>query len=51
MVEEDRSQCRGLPVNYLPPTPPGLEALYFACRQIYNDQPNPLQVAALVKYW
>jgi len=32
-------------------TPLGLEALYLACRKIYPDQPNPLQVSALVKYW
>lgn len=33
------------------PIPAGLEALYGACRSIYPDQPNPLQVTALVKYW
>jgi suppressor of fused-like protein len=33
------------------PTPPGLEALYSLCRRVYPDQPNPLQVTALVKYW
>ncbi|XP_047499810.1 suppressor of fused homolog isoform X2 [Penaeus chinensis] len=33
------------------PIPAGLEALYAACRRIYPDQPNPLQVTALVKYW
>ena len=31
--------------------PAGLEALFSACRQIYPDQPNPLQVTALVKFW
>lgn len=31
--------------------PVGLEALFNACRQLYPDQPNPLQVTALVKYW
>lgn len=31
--------------------PAGLEALYATCRTIYPDQPNPLQVTALVKYW
>lgn len=30
---------------------PGLEAIYKACREVYTDQPNPLQVAAVVKYW
>lgn len=34
-----------------PIIPLGLETLYTICRQIYPDQPNPLQVAALVKYW
>ncbi|XP_068746671.1 suppressor of fused homolog [Montipora capricornis] len=34
-----------------PPTPRGLEAIYSTLRQIYPDQPNPLQVTALVKYW
>ncbi|XP_042874623.1 suppressor of fused homolog isoform X2 [Penaeus japonicus] len=33
------------------PIPAGLEALYAACRSIYPQQPNPLQVTALVKYW
>lgn len=31
--------------------PPGLNALYAACRAVYPDQQNPLQVAAVVKYW
>nr|CAI5841390.1 unnamed protein product [Callosobruchus analis] len=38
-------------VNLLPPTPAGLEILYSLCRKIYPDQPNPLQVTALLKYW
>ncbi|KAK3862094.1 hypothetical protein Pcinc_032010 [Petrolisthes cinctipes] len=29
--------------------PTGLEALYNKCRSVYPDQPNPLQVTALVK--
>ena len=33
------------------PIPAGLEALYAACRKVYPDQVNPLQVTALVKYW
>ncbi|KAH3855824.1 suppressor of fused homolog [Dreissena polymorpha] len=38
--------------NYqVPVTPPGLEAIYSASRKLYPDQPNPLQVTALVKYW
>ncbi|KAF6199083.1 hypothetical protein GE061_007108 [Apolygus lucorum] len=35
----------------LPLSPPGLESLYLATRRIYPDQPNPLQVAAVVKFW
>lgn len=31
--------------------PPGLHAIYTECRRIYPDQPNPLQVTAVVKYW
>ncbi|KFM58539.1 Suppressor of fused-like protein, partial [Stegodyphus mimosarum] len=42
---------RGYPVLPRPVIPLGLETLYTACRQIYPDQPNPLQVTALVKYW
>ena len=41
----------GFPGYAVPTTPPGLEAIYKACRRIYPDQPNPLQVTALVKYW
>ncbi|KAI5606856.1 suppressor of fused-like [Silurus asotus] len=31
--------------------PPGLQAIYTECRRLYPDQPNPLQVTAIVKYW
>ncbi|XP_077874608.1 suppressor of fused homolog isoform X4 [Ictidomys tridecemlineatus] len=31
--------------------PPGLHAIYGECRRLYPDQPNPLQVTAIVKYW
>lgn len=31
--------------------PAGLETLYEKCRSVYPDQPNPLQVTAVVKYW
>ncbi|XP_062852087.1 suppressor of fused homolog isoform X3 [Trichomycterus rosablanca] len=31
--------------------PPGLQAIYSECRRLYPDQPNPLQVTAIVKYW
>lgn len=54
MAEREKIHARnisGLPLNFLPPTPPGLESLYLACKRIYPDQQNPLQVAALVKYW
>ncbi|XP_059476164.1 suppressor of fused homolog [Neocloeon triangulifer] len=43
---EDRTR-----VSLVVPTPPGLDALYTLCRRVYPDQPNPLQVNALVKYW
>ncbi|XP_014256562.1 suppressor of fused homolog [Cimex lectularius] len=42
---------RGLPMSILPMSPPGLESLYLACRNVYPDQLNPLQVAAVVKFW
>jgi len=51
MEEEERLQCRNIPMPAFPPTPLGLEALYSLCRRIYPDQVNPLQVTALVKYW
>ncbi|KAK7008676.1 suppressor of fused [Biomphalaria glabrata] len=49
---DDRERVSGVytPGN-IPITPPGLEAIYSACRRLYPDQPNPLQVTALVKYW
>lgn len=50
MVDVGRKPCP-VPPNTFPSTPPGLEALYLACRSVYPDQPNPLQVSALVKYW
>ena len=31
--------------------PLGLDALHAACRALYPNQANPLQVTALVKYW
>nr|CAB3266692.1 suppressor of fused homolog [Phallusia mammillata] len=34
-----------------PNPPPGLSAIYQACRQVYQDQQNPLQVTAVIKYW
>ena len=37
----------GLPA--IPTAPPGLEAIYGACKRAYPDQSNPLQVTALVK--
>lgn len=48
MADMEALQCRNQPLSFLPP---GLESLYLACRRIYPEQPNPLQVAALVKYW
>ncbi|KAL7631864.1 UNVERIFIED_CONTAM: hypothetical protein RMT77_012616 [Armadillidium vulgare] len=34
-----------------PSIPCGLEYLYSACRRLYPNQPNPLQVTAVVKFW
>ncbi|XP_039217577.1 suppressor of fused homolog isoform X1 [Crotalus tigris] len=31
--------------------PPGLHGIYGECRQLYPEQPNPLQVTAILKYW
>uniref|UniRef100_A0A8C6JK87 Suppressor of fused homolog n=1 Tax=Melopsittacus undulatus TaxID=13146 RepID=A0A8C6JK87_MELUD len=31
--------------------PPGLHGIYGECRRLYPDQPNPLQVTAILKYW
>ncbi len=31
--------------------PAGLDAVHRACGAVYPDQPNPLQVTALVKHW
>lgn len=31
--------------------PPGIDAIYQACKKVYPDQANPLQVTAVVKYW
>lgn len=54
------SQMNGLmrptPVEYLPPAPvnptfPGLQSLYNTCQQLYPNQPNPLQVTAVQKFW
>ncbi|XP_064465785.1 suppressor of fused homolog [Ornithodoros turicata] len=39
------------PVVGFPQIGPGFEALYSACLRLYNDQPNPLQVVAVLKYW
>lgn len=51
MDDAEAPANRTLPSGIFPLSPPGLEALYLACRRIYPDQPNPLQVAAVVKYW
>ena len=33
------------------PIAAGLQALYSACRSVYPNQPNPLQVSAVTKIW
>lgn len=35
----------------IPPIIPGLQSLYNTCQQLYPDQPNPLQVTAVTKFW
>lgn len=41
----------GLPNGLLTPIAPGLTSLNAACRAIYPNQPNPLQVTAVAKFW
>lgn len=38
-------------VGQQPLVPPGVVAIYHACSTIYKNQPNPLQVTAVRKYW
>ncbi|XP_066904571.1 suppressor of fused homolog isoform X2 [Halyomorpha halys] len=51
MMEDIEGKKYSPPCSSQPVSPPGLEALYVACREIYPEQPNPLQVAAVIKYW
>ncbi|CAK8681568.1 unnamed protein product [Clavelina lepadiformis] len=39
------------PRDMVPNPPPGYREIYQACRSVYPDQPNPLQVTAVLKYW
>ncbi|XP_044293573.1 suppressor of fused homolog isoform X3 [Varanus komodoensis] len=42
----------GLATGPFPPLfPPGLHGIYGECRRLYPEQPNPLQVTAILKYW
>jgi len=41
----------GHQANMPPMIPPGLQSLYEYCVRVYPDQPNPLQVTAVLKYW
>ncbi|KAK6639184.1 hypothetical protein RUM43_007454 [Polyplax serrata] len=50
-MAEENPRLKNRVVNTMPPTPPGLGALYSLCRRIYPEQVNPLQVTAVVKYW
>lgn len=50
-VESFRPLSSGNPGGSPIVTAPGLQAIYSACRRIYPDQPNPLQVTAVVKFW
>ncbi|KAL5022283.1 hypothetical protein ScPMuIL_001438 [Solemya velum] len=51
MEDRDGYYSANFPNRNIPVTPPGLEAIYSTCRRLYPQQPNPLQVTALVKYW
>ena len=51
MEEREAYVAQNYPQLAVNVTPSGLEAIYAACRRVYPDQPNPLQVTALVKYW
>ena len=50
-MDRNGSLRPNLPLNFLPPTPAGLHAVYELCKKLYPDQLNPLQVTALLKYW
>ena len=39
------------PKTMVPTPPPGFSAIYQACKEVYPDQANPLQVTAVIKYW
>ena len=47
---EMRRTSRGVASMSVNP-PQGLQAIYAECSRVYPDQRNPLQVAAVVKYW
>ena len=47
---EMRRNSRGVASMSVSP-PQGLQAIYAECSRVYPDQRNPLQVAAVVKYW
>ncbi|XP_078499782.1 suppressor of fused homolog isoform X2 [Lissotriton helveticus] len=52
MAELRSSPAAGTPsLPFNPLVPPGLQAIYGECRRLYPEQPNPLQVTAIVKYW
>ena len=49
---ESPPQVPGSPPCHVPVVPPaGLSCIYNALRRIYPNQPNPLQVTALRKFW
>lgn len=50
-MEREAAMHSHYPQYPVPVTPAGLESIYTSCRTLYPDQPNPLQVTALVKYW
>ncbi|XP_064631049.1 suppressor of fused homolog isoform X2 [Lineus longissimus] len=51
MEEREGILAQTFPQMPVSVTPPGLEAIYSACRRLYPDQVNPLQVTAVMKYW
>ncbi|XP_076830234.1 suppressor of fused homolog isoform X2 [Brachyhypopomus gauderio] len=48
---DDMRPSSGAHLGFASLFPPGLQAIYGECRRLYPDQPNPLQVTAIVKYW
>lgn len=41
----------GTPLTMKQAPPAGLQSIINECMKIYPDQPNPLQVTTVVKFW